>query len=200
MITNHEILWDEEHVARIWNYYSQNRSYDHQYFAHHSGRYIIDYVVRFLDLNGKTILDFGCGTGFLLDQLMTRTNGKSKYIAADTSRQSIDLINKKFRSNPEFTTGYLINNLPIEMHDKSADIIFCVELVEHLPENQLNTIFKELLRILTPRGNIVVTTPNRENLEENKTICPECGCIFHRWQHLISWTTETLKNRMEKVG
>jgi hypothetical protein len=31
-------------------------------------------------------------------------------------------------------------------------------------------------------------------------MCPECGCKFHRWQHLRSWTAESLRKKVEQYG
>src|SRR5207302_11461340 len=45
---------------------------------------------------------------------------------------------------------------------------------------------------LRPGGYLILTTPNNENLEASACICPECGCIFNRWQHVRSWTRGTL--------
>lgn len=46
----------------------------------------------------------------------------------------------------------------------------------------------------------MITTPNDENLDISKTCCPECGCIFHKTQHVRSWTPENLDNFMSSRG
>ena len=30
--------------------------------------------------------------------------------------------------------------------------------------------------------------------------CPDCGCIFHRWQHMRSWNLDSLQKCMSTAG
>jgi len=47
---------------------------------------------------------------------------------------------------------------------------------------------------------VMITTPNEENLEKGEVICPECGCTFHRMQHINTYSSEDLTNLMMKYG
>jgi hypothetical protein len=59
----------------------------------------------------------------------------------------------------------------------------------------------EIRRILKPgTGYLFVTTPNNENLEASTVFCPECGAVFHRYQHLRSFTIESLEELMRSHG
>jgi hypothetical protein len=31
-------------------------------------------------------------------------------------------------------------------------------------------------------------------------MCPDCGCIYHKWQHVRTWTADSLRDRMEEAG
>ncbi len=35
---------------------------------------------------------------------------------------------------------------------------------------------------------------------EFRMMCPDCGCIYHKWQHLRTWTADSLRERMEGAG
>jgi len=93
-----------------------------------------------------------------------------------------------------------IERFPSPFDDSSMDLVISVEVVEHLNNTQLLEMLKEVYRVLKTGGYVIVTTPNKENLEANKTVCPECGCIFHRWQHIRSWDMFSLRRKMEEMG
>ena len=46
----------------------------------------------------------------------------------------------------------------------------------------------------------MVITDNEEDLEKSKILCPECGCIFHKVQHISSWTRTSLSSVMKDSG
>ena len=45
-----------------------------------------------------------------------------------------------------------------------------------------------------------MTTPSNEDLEAGTVGCPACGCLFHRMQHIRSFTAETLTRMVEEAG
>ncbi|MDD5070083.1 MAG: class I SAM-dependent methyltransferase [Candidatus Omnitrophica bacterium] len=195
MNKRHEINWTTEQVSRLWGYYADNPSYASQYFSNHSGQSIVNYIKNHVSIYDKTILDFGCGPGFLLDKLIK--SGASKVYGLDFSRQSVDKANAAHQDKKTFKGAVCLDNLPSLFKDNTFDVVVAVEVVEHLSEDYLLEMLKEVHRILKPGGFFIVTTPNQENLESNKTICPDCGCVFHRWQHLRTWNVTLLKEYME---
>jgi 2-polyprenyl-3-methyl-5-hydroxy-6-metoxy-1,4-benzoquinol methylase len=88
----------------------------------------------------------------------------------------------------------------VPVDDASADIVFLIETVEHLGDNVVDGILSETSRITKPGGYVVMTTPNDENLDESKIMCPDCGCVFHTYQHMRSWTPPSLSNYVLKYG
>lgn len=191
-----EIIWDDSNVARIWNYYASNPSYNSQYFSYHSGAYILDYAKKFIRINGN-ILDFGCGPCFLISYLL-RWISKGEIFGLDFSKDSIDFVNEKYRDHLFFGKAVWTKSLPSPYKAESMDIIISVEVIEHLNDKQLENMFVETRRLLKRSGVLIVTRPNEEDLEANKTICPECGCIFHGWQHTRSWNAQELKSWLER--
>lgn len=195
---NYEITWSYEKSKRLWDFYSKTLP-QNQYFSFHSGKYILDYVKRHIELSQmRSVLDFGCGPGYLLEHLIKFCDGK--VYGLDFSREAVDEVNKKFRNNPTFGKTICVDNLPSPFEDGSMDLVISVEVVEHLDDEQLSEMLLEIQRLLNPGGYVVITTPNDEDLEANKIICPECGCIFHRWQHVRSWNVQRLYAYFEKHG
>lgn len=91
--------------------------------------------------------------------------------------------------------GYQVKSLDIEPHydnsishdietglpfaDKSFDLIWCTEVIEHLHEPKFLLI--EIERVLKPEGLAILTTPNS-------------GWWFYAISKLWGWTSEKLQN------
>ena len=126
----------------------------------------------------RTILDVGCGCGYLTNRLHDL---HYDVVGVDTSRTAIHHVTgaKALAS---------VDALPFA--DQSFDLVLCTQVLEHLPRVVYEGCIGELLRV--GRTYVLVSVPNREFLRQNFTRCPECGCEFHVHRHLRSISLETL--------
>lgn len=129
------------------------------------------------------------GPGYLIEHLLKFLGNKwgGQIYGLDFSKESIEKFREKFIGFNNVVNAMWVNKLPSLIEDNFIDCVFAVEIIEHLSDTYLSATLNEIYRILKPGGYLIITTPNNEDLEANKTICPECGCIFHRWQHVRSW-------------
>lgn len=195
----HEITWNEKKISRIWDYYSSNPSIRNQYFGFKAGKHVIKEITRNMDIRKlDKILDFSCGPGDLLDALLPLLKGNQKAYGVDISLSSVDLVNERFKDDNNFAGAELLENFSKIYQGGMFDLIISTEVVEHLNDSDLEQMLQEAKRTMKKGGYLVITTPNDEDREANKTICPDCGCIFHRWQHQRSFTAESLKNELKK--
>ena len=104
----------------------------------------IKYLVSALDKDAKTLLDVGCGRGFLLNYISEHTNLKTTgcdlYDSVDTLK------------NSDYKKG-TIYKLPFE--DNAFDVVTCSHTIEHLRElpdaiNELKRVARKQLIIVTP--------------------------------------------------
>lgn len=193
----HRAVWTREKSSRFWDQLSSLQGGDENYFSAEVG----DSLIRFArangaDLNGR-VLDFGCGPGHLVRKLL-RAGVKAE--GADFSATSIDRLRRTAADDPNFGGVTLIESIPSSLPGDTYSTVFFVETIEHLLDDDLNATFAELHRIVRPGGYIVVTTPNDENLRTGDTVCPDCGCVFHRVQHVRSWTANSIVAAMSKFG
>jgi len=100
----------------------------------------------------NTCVDIGCGPGFRAQLILERAD---KYLGLDISRSAIELARRLYKNNPKMAFS-LSDASKIEIEDKSVDLIFCSELIEHIKDNI--SVFKEFHRILKPTGRIFITT------------------------------------------
>lgn len=193
----HDIKWTPEKVARIWDYYATNSFYNNKYFGAHSGQYVVDYLTKNIPFEKCTyILDFGCGLGDIINYLLPKIKSHQKIYGLDFSEDSITHVAERFKQTACFKGAELVKSLPSVFDDNMFDLILTTETVEHLEDTELNGMLGECYRLLKSGGVLFLTTPNNENMEMNNVMCPECGCKFHRWQHVRSWTEKSLNEKL----
>lgn len=196
----HKIEWNDEKVARLWDFYSNNYPYNQMYFTKVFGKDILKKTEKVIGkLDGKIILDFGCGPAYSIDNIIELNIKPEKYIGLDFSEKSIDVIRNKPETNFE-KQGIFVQVLPSTIESNSIDVCFLIEVIEHLNDNYLESTLKEIYRVLKPNGKLIITTPNNENLELSKTFCPDCGSIFHKWQHIRIWDKRILKDKVKSYN
>jgi len=67
--------------------------------------------------------------------------------------------------------------------DEHFDVVVMSEVLEHLDPDVFQTTLSEVRRVLRKGGRFIGTVPARERLEDSLVVCPQCGCVFHRWGH-----------------
>ncbi len=191
-----EIEWTRDAAQRFWDYQGSDRRRWVNYFSKEVGDGLLDLVSRRGGLDGE-VLDYGCGPGFLVERMLARGMDVT---ALDFSPDSLDALRERIGEHPGLHEVVHATSLPVPLADASFDRVFLVETVEHLMPDALRATLLDARRVLKPGGMLVATTPNEEDLESHKVMCPECGVVFHQRQHVSSWTAGTLGDLMEGIG
>jgi SAM-dependent methyltransferase len=194
----HEINWDSRAVSRLWDYYSKTPPYSEAYFSKLFGKRLLKYSS--LPLNEQIdVLDFGSGPGFIWDH-MVGLGVMWNYFALDSSRASVSSLVHKADGHPRFKIAKHVTQLPTDWPDEKFDAVLLLEVVEHLGDDLLHATLSEVSRLLKQGGVVVVSCPNNEDLSKATKFCPECGAVFHEWQHVRNWNEITLSACMSKYG
>lgn len=200
MSTPQEIEWTPEQVTRFWDYQSRRPSATANYFSAGHGLQVAKRTLfRVAKQKSARILDFGCGTGSFL-KFLSRLRPDLQLHGADFSNESICTAQTACASvepSPDLRT---LSGLPTPWASESFDAVFSLEVIEHLSDAALEAMLAEIHRLLRVGGHAVITTPNEENLEQLHTCCPNCGSTFHIWQHVRSWSKESLTEFMSNHG
>jgi 2-polyprenyl-3-methyl-5-hydroxy-6-metoxy-1,4-benzoquinol methylase len=194
----HAIRWDDQKISHLWDYYARSPVHATAYFSRVHGAQIL----RSTGLSRKqplSILDFGCGPGFLWEHLV-RLDARWNYTGIDFSADSVAALSRKGNGDPRFCGAHYVSKLPAPLPAERYDVVLLVEVVEHLREDDLSATLDEAARLMRPNGQLVISTPNAEILEQAVKFCPECGAAFHEWQHLRSWTKESLSRKLAEHG
>ncbi len=192
----HEIVWNDEKIKRIWDYYSSNVAYNDQYFGYRVKNILPQKILKYVG-DFSCGLDLSCGRGDILSGFFKLIKSDQILYGADVSQKSIDIVKERFRNYENFGGALNVADIDDSCNEK-FDFILVTEVFEHLSDDDIVSMLGLCYRLLREKGLLVITTPNTENLNRSKTLCPECGCVFHRWQHQQSFTPEGLTHVLEK--
>jgi 2-polyprenyl-3-methyl-5-hydroxy-6-metoxy-1,4-benzoquinol methylase len=195
----HEVEWTAEKSRRFWDYHSSNPSTI--FFGFNAGTYVARRLLKEVSASADArFLDFSCGQGDVIAALLPHLRGDQKVHAVDFSDALVRAVTERFKGEPRFTGATLIGALPSSLPAGHFEVVFATEVIEHLLDDELDRMLAECRRVLKPGGRVFFTTPNEEDYEASKMMCPDCGCIYHKWQHVRTWTAEGLRQRMDAAG
>lgn len=134
-------------------------TFQHKMEAEHFVRY--KFASSFVD--GKKILDLGCGTGYGSNFLITKFKPR-EICAVDISVEAIKYAKDKFiADNLNFT---IASAEKIPFGNQEFDIVICYELIEHV--NDYFNVFNEIRRVLKNDGILIISTPRRKEELRNE--------------------------------
>ena len=116
----------------------------------------IDEIVKNTNLEGKSILDIGCGCGGAAFHLIKKYKAKSVE-GIDPEYLVIETANKLAKKNnlSELTTFKQIKTGPLQYPDGSFDVVFSKEAFLHIPDKEV--LLKDVHRVLKPDGLVIVS-------------------------------------------
>lgn len=182
--------WTRELVDDFWSAVSATRLAELN-FSRQAGPKLLDLIERHLRKDWRC-LDFGAGDGDFVRLLLERGYAAAAWEPAQGRRENI--LRQDFCSHPRFLG--VVGSETIA----KFDCIFILDTIEHILEAELSSVFDTIKELLRPDGFLIVTTPNNEDLELNSVYCPKSGYFFHRWQHVRSFTADTLAEMLAGLG
>jgi len=143
-------------------------------FARHKLTY--EYALRFVE--GKSVLDAGCGTGYGSNILASRARHVS---AIDLSAEAIDYC----------LTHYAAPNLDFVQMDvtqlgfhRAFEVAVSFQVIEHLPDP--GAFLTSLKQAVTPGGTILLATPNVRTPRTGDAVNPfHCSEMNHEELHAL---------------
>lgn len=185
------LSWTPELVQKFWDMFALS-PLTFMSFGKQISRNLLNIIQRFLPENAR-ILDFGGGDGDIAEVLLQAGYAVAIY---DSSPERSNNALSKLHSYDNFF-GYIQS--PIE-HEAKFDVVLCFEVLEHILEQDVPLAMKNITHLLKRDGIFIGTVPNNENLLSRQCICPQCGVMFHRWQHVRSFDEKSLHNFLQLHG
>lgn len=124
---------------------------------------------------GQTILDFGCGSGEMLEVFYRNRYRPKHFVGLDVREKTIEQNNEKFEKLDfaEFKVMDLCQ--PFDLGEK-FDIITSFEVMEHIGHENADAFLKNILTHCRPDTVIYISTPNydpRVGAAENHMLGPD---------------------------
>jgi ubiquinone/menaquinone biosynthesis C-methylase UbiE len=169
-------------------YYEQSEFWDKDFQNNSAEINRLKEILEIIPKDVQTVLDVGAGNGFFVNSLKIYP-GFVKIVGLDQSKEALKHV------QTERVLGS-ISNLPFE--NSSFDLVTCLEVLEHLPQDDFKKGILELQRV--SKKYILITVPNENNLEHSLVMCPECYCWFNPYFHMRSFNKENLKNLLNNFN
>jgi 2-polyprenyl-3-methyl-5-hydroxy-6-metoxy-1,4-benzoquinol methylase len=144
------------------------------------------------------VVDIGCGSGVIADFLAQHA---SHVTGIDANERAIE-----FARNTFTRPNLVWLNRPaeeIEFDRGSVDKVYCMELIEHIREDQADKLLLTCHRMLRPSGRLFLTTPNYRGLwpvveftMDKLRLAPQMAGE----QHVAHYSRKRLKQTLEKAG
>ncbi len=107
------------------------------------------------DINGKNILDIGCGYGWFEKNALL--NGVKQICGMEISYE--DLITAKTYVKNNRCIFIASSAIKLPFTECSFDTVVCWDVIEHLPPNTESLMYSEISRVLKPGGVFYLSTP-----------------------------------------
>jgi SAM-dependent methyltransferase len=123
--------------------------------------YPLEYAYSLLgDLQGRVVLDFGCGSGENTPHLCLR---RAKVVSFDISEELVRVARRRLCINnmPNGARFLVASAHSVPFQSASVDVIFAIAILHHL---DLATVAAEIGRVLKPGGQAIFQEPVRNSM------------------------------------
>lgn len=183
------LRWTPELVERFWSGIAKTRLAEYN-FGRTGGKPFVLAIEHVLTKAGR-ILDFGAGEGEIVELLMERGFQVAAYEPVAARREVFE---RKFLAHPNF-----LGVMGPQDH-QTYDVVLMIEVIEHILDESFDESLARVAALTRLGGHIVVSTPNNEDLELSMAYCPMSNMLFNRWQHVRSFTQDSLTALMARYG
>lgn len=141
-----------------------------EYRSSPSERARVEDLLQLLPQEGGAALDIGARDGFISRLLVDHF---SRVTALDLEQPTI--AHERIQCVQGDITA-------LDFTDAAFDLIFCAEVLEHIPPHLLQTACQELARV--SRKYVLIGVPYQQDIRVGRTTCATCGKVSPPWGHV----------------
>jgi len=151
----------------------------------HDERRVREFVISKIPKNANSILDVGCGNGWVAKEFLPK--GKQVY-SLDISVTNPSIVKRLYPSEKHLCVAADSFHLPFS--NDSFDCVIASEIIEHVfdPEE----FIKELFRVVKKGGDLIITTPYKEKIIYY--LCIHCNQKTPANAHIHSFDEKKLES------
>jgi 2-polyprenyl-3-methyl-5-hydroxy-6-metoxy-1,4-benzoquinol methylase len=144
---------------------------------------ILDWTIDLIPSEMPTILDWGCGTGRII-QYMHQYNPYALLYAADINKKMIDWDHQNIK---DVHFSVINSNTPTAYPANYFDLVYGISVYTHLSSNLQEEWLVELHRMIKPAGILLITTHgsffNSQLSKKEKILLAENGFFEKAFHH-----------------
>jgi SAM-dependent methyltransferase len=184
-----KLIWTKDLVSKFWSAVGKTPMNDLS-FGRNASPKLFTLLEGLLPKDGR-ILDFGAGDGYFLGYLCKKEYRVAAYEASESRLGAI------FSSGDCPPSFIGVKN---SSSTETFDCVLMIEVIEHILDDDLDEVLRRVSSFIRPGGLLILTTPNNENLDLSMCFCPVSNKLFHRWQHVRSFTEDSLSGLLAQYG
>lgn len=181
-------------LNNIWNNIWERDSYSDPKLRELKATVKLEKMLKIISIcNDDVVVDLGCGGGYITKRLYDQK--RCRVIGVDFSHEAISLASQNCIGRP---IEFLENSASkIDLADKTADIIVCFGVIEHI--DNFADAFHEIERILKPQGYLYITSSNKNSfMYYHRKIKEFLGIWKYGYQK--NWTACNLENYLKSLN
>lgn len=141
-------------------------------------------LLRLVPKDGHAVLDVGARDGYFSKLLAEHFN-----IVTALDLEELSIRHQKIRCVKGDITR-------LDYADNSFDLVFCAEVLEHIPPPLLEQACSELSRVA--KTHLLIGVPYKQDLRFGRTTCYCCGKKNPPWGHVNTFDEHRLQNLFPK--
>ncbi|KAF3530439.1 hypothetical protein DY000_02037596 [Brassica cretica] len=176
----------------------------------------VEYAVKLIKESSaaSTLVDFGCGSGSLLESLLEVPTSLQTIVGVDISEKALaraaKMVDSKLNKGAcNLKTIRLYDGSILEFDSRlhGIDIATCLEVIEHMEEDEAFQFGKTVLTLFRPKL-LIVSTPNYEynkilhksSLYHSKDKSMSQRSKFRNHEHKFEWTRAQFNHWASKLA
>lgn len=147
---------------------------------------------------GQSILDIGCFAGTFLSLLPQ--SSFSRQTGVDILEKQVAYANERF-GTPYRSFRYISHIADLAQIDEMFDCVTLIEVIEHLTEDEIRELFRQISDKLTTNGRLVLSTPNYASCWPLlEIVVNRLSEVSYEEQHITKFNYFTCVKKMQRIS